>query len=186
MDVARQMWEDCMRELKAIGNAQIVSYGAYETRFLKQMKARYALAPEDLEFVDGLIENSVNLVSCIYGKIYFPTYSNALKEVARYLGFEWTWPQASGTAAPFLRRAWELSADDRLKRKLIEYNMEDCRAAATVADALVRICGGASGLDAVDVGSLEVTFRGIYGPFDSALPEFDKIGDAAKRGRQRF
>jgi hypothetical protein len=35
-----------LRELKAIGNAQIVSYGAYEKRFLKQMKARYTLAPE--------------------------------------------------------------------------------------------------------------------------------------------
>src|SRR5215471_8425032 len=185
LDDERQMWEDCLRELKAIGNPQIVSYGAYETRFLKQMKARYALAPEDLQFVDGLIETSINLISCIYGKIYFPTYSNALKEVARYLGFEWTWPQASGTAAPFLRRAWELSADDRLKRKLVEYNMEDCRAAATVADALVRICGGASGLDAVDVGSLEVTFRGIYGPFNSALPEFDKISDAAYWDYQR-
>jgi predicted RecB family nuclease len=103
LDDERQMWEDCMRELKAIGNAQIVSYGAYETRFLKQMKARYALAPEDVEFVDGLIETSINLISCIYGKIYFPTYSNNLKEVARYLGFEWTWPQASGAAAPFLR-----------------------------------------------------------------------------------
>src|SRR5262249_20299204 len=59
------------------------------------------------------------------------------------------------------------------------------RAAATVADALVRICGGASGLDAVDVGSLEVTFRGIYGPFNSALPEFDKISDAAYWDYQR-
>lgn len=54
LDDERQMWEDCMRELKAVGDAQIVSYGAYETRFLKQMKERYALALEDLEFVDGL------------------------------------------------------------------------------------------------------------------------------------
>jgi predicted RecB family nuclease len=84
LDDEHQMWEDCMRELKAISNAQIVSYGAYETRFLKQMKARYALAPEDVEFIDGLIETSINLISCIYGKVYFPTHSNNLKEVARY------------------------------------------------------------------------------------------------------
>ena len=67
-----------MRELKAIGDAQIVSYGAYEIRFLKQMRARYALAPENLEFVDGLIESSINLISCIYGQIYFPTYFRTL------------------------------------------------------------------------------------------------------------
>ena len=96
-------------------NAQIVSYGAYETRFLGQMKARYTLAPDDVEFVDQPIGSSVNLVGCVYGKIYFPTFSNSLKEVGRYLGFEWTWPRASGAAAPLLRRAWEISADDVLK-----------------------------------------------------------------------
>jgi predicted RecB family nuclease len=185
LDDERKMWEDCMRELRAIGNAQIVSYGAYETRFLKQMKARYALAPEDVEFVDGLIETSINLVSCIYAKIYFPTYSNNLKEVARYLGFEWTWPQASGTAAPFLRRAWELSADDRFKRELIEYNMEDCRAAAMVKDAVAQMCGGGSSLGAVDISSLEVDFQRTFGKFDSALPEFAKINDAAYWDYQR-
>ena len=186
LDGERAIWENCLRELKAIGNAQIVSYGAYETRFLRQMKARYILAPDDVEFVDRLIETSVNLVGCIYGKIYFPTFSNSLKEVGRYLGFEWTWPQASGAAAPLLRRAWELGADDGLKRELIGYNMDDCRAAAKVADALVRICGGgASGLDAVDVGSLEVGFQRTFGKFDSALPEFAKINNAAYWDYQR-
>jgi predicted RecB family nuclease len=184
-DDERQMWEDCMRELKSVGNAQIVCYGAYETRFLRQMKARYALAPEDVGFVDRLIETSINLIGCIYGKVYFPTYSNNLKELARYLGFEWTWPQASGTAAPLLRRAWELSADDRLKRELIAYNMEDCRATAKVKDTLLLMCGGGSDLDAVDISSLEVDFQRNYGKFDSALPEFTKINDAAYWDYQR-
>jgi predicted RecB family nuclease len=182
----RALWEDCLRELKAISNAQIVSYGAYETRFLKQMKARYSLAPEDVEFVDRLIENAVNLVGCIYGKIYFPTFSNSLKEVGRYLGFAWAWPRASGAAAPLLRRAWELSADDRIKRELIEYNMDDCRAAAKVAEAMVRICGdGASVLETVDVSSLEVGFQRTFGKFDNALPEFAKINKAAYWNYQR-
>ena len=150
------------------------------------MKARYALAPDDVEFVDRLIERAVNLVGCIYGKIYFPTYSNSLKEVGRYLEFAWTWPSASGAAAPLLRRAWELSADDGIKRELIEYNIDDCRAAAKVAEAVVRICGdGASGLDAVDVSSLEVGFQRTYGKFDCALPEFAKINNAAYWDYQR-
>ena len=186
LDGERIIWENCLRELKAIRNAQIVSYGAYEIRFLRQMRARYVLAPDDVEFVDQLIGTAVNLVGCIYGKIYFPTYSNSLKEVGRYLGFEWTWPQASGAAAPLLRRAWELGADDGLKRELIGYNMDDCRAAAMVADAMMRICGGgASGLNAVDVGSLEVGFQRTYGKLDCALPEFEKINNAAYWDYQR-
>jgi predicted RecB family nuclease len=186
LDGERVIWENCLRELKAIGDAQIVSYGAYETRFLRQMKARYTLAPDEAEFVDRLIGTSVNLVGCIYGKIYFPAFSNSLKEVGRYLGFEWTWPSASGAAAPLLRRVWELGPDDGIKRELIEYNMDDCRAAAKVAEAVVRICGdGAPGLDTVDVSSLEVGFQRTFGEFDSALPEFAKINKAAYWNYQR-
>jgi predicted RecB family nuclease len=187
LDGERTIWENCLQELKTIGNAQMVSYGAYETRFLRQMKARYVLAPEDVEFVDRLIGTSVNLVGRIYGKIYFPTFSNSLKEIGRYLGFEWAWPQASGAAAPLLRRAWELGADDGLKRELIGYNMDDCRAAARVADALVRVCGGGGAADheAINVSSLEVGFERTFGKFDAVLPEFAKINDAAYWDYQR-
>jgi predicted RecB family nuclease len=186
VDDERVIWEDCLRTLKEIGNPQIISYGAYEARFLKQMKERYVSALDDVEFVDRLIKTSMNLVGCIYGKIYFPTYSNSLKEIARYLGFEWTWQRASGAAAPILRRASELAVDGGFKRELIGYNMDDCRAAATVADALVSICsGGASGLDAVDVSSLDVGFQYSWGRFVGALPEFAKINDAAYWDYQR-
>ena len=182
----RIIWEKCLQTLKVIGNPQIVSYGAYETRFLRQMKARYILEPDDVKFVDRLIETSVNLLGSIYGKVYFPTFSNSLKEVGRYLGFEWSWPRAAGAAAPLLRRAWELGVDEQFKRELIGYNMDDCRAAAMVADALVNICGGgASGLRAVDVGSLEVGFEHNFGKFVGALPEFAKINDAAYWDYQR-
>ena len=179
----RDMWESCLETLKEIGNAQIVTYGAYEIRFLKQMKDRYVITPDDAAFVDRLIETLVNLVGCIYGKIYFPTYSNSLKEVGRYLGFEWTWPLASGAAAPLLRRNWELEANEELKRALIGYNMEDCRAAATVADALLRICD--SGTSAINIASLEVGFQRTFGKFDSALPEFAQINSAAYWNYQR-
>src|SRR5450759_3440776 len=150
------------------------------------MKARYILTLDDSEFVDRLIETSVNLVGCIYGKVYFPTFSHSLKEVGRYLGFDWAWPQATGAATPLLRRAWELDANDESKRRLIDYNMDDCREAAAVADLLMRICvDGTSGINAVAVGSLEVGFQRTFGKFESALPEFTKINNAAYWDYQR-
>ena len=185
LDGEREIWESCLRTLKAIGNAQIVSYGAYESRFLRRMKDRYVLTPDDVAFVDQLIETSVNLVACIYGKIYFPTYSNSLKNVGQYLGFKWNWPSASGAATPLLRRSWELGVGDDLKRELIGYNMDDCRAAEKVAEALMSICARASSLDVVDVGSLEVGFEQTWGKFDSTSPEFTKINEAAYWDYQR-
>ena len=182
----RCMWENCLRMLKSIGNAHLVHYGAYETRFLRIMKKRYVSDPNDIEFVDHLITSSFNLVTCIYGSIYFPTYSNSLKEVARHLGYNWIWPHASGAAAILLRKTWELSGLGDFKMLLMEYNMDDCRAASVVADALTRICAGEkSAPDSVDVGSLEVKFQRTFGKFDSALPEFDKINSAAYWDYQR-
>jgi predicted RecB family nuclease len=186
LDGERSIWESCLRELRTIGDAQVVSYGAYESRFLRQMKKRYVSATDEMEFVDRLIGTSINLLDWIYGKIYFPTYSNSLKEIGRYFSFEWTSPRSSGATAPLLRRAWELNADDDLKRELIIYNMDDCRATMIVADAIRRICcDGASDLNAVDVASLEVGFQRTYGKFDCALQEFEKINKAAYWDYQR-
>lgn len=185
-DDERGMWEDCLLTIKSIGNARLVHYGAYETRFLRTMKKRYVTAPDDVEFVDRLIETSVNLVASIYGSIYFPTFSNSLKEVGRYFGFEWAWRQASGASAVLLRKTWELSPRGAIRDTLVTYNMDDCRAASLIADALVRIAaGGPSAPDSVDIGTLEVGFQRTFGKFDSALPEFQKINNAAYWDYQR-
>ena len=186
----RDIWQECLRALKKIENPTIVHYGAYESRFLKQMRERWKPTAEDAEFVDRIIDRSVNLLGSIYGKIYFPTYSNGLKEITRWLGFKWTWPQASGSASSLLRRCWELTSDDDLRRKLIAYNIEDCRAAAVIADAVAIICGnsdsaGTTRLETVNTSSLEVEFQRTFGKFPSALPEFEKINAAAYWDYQR-
>jgi hypothetical protein len=64
--------------------------------------------------------------------------------------------------------------------------MDDCKAAATVASALQRIGGeSVSGLNEVSVGSLEARFQRTFGKFDSAMPEFTQINQAAYWNYQR-
>src|SRR5215468_5877354 len=50
------------------------------------------------------------------------TNSNSLKEIGRYLGIDWAWLEASGSAAPLMRRTWELGGNERFKQDLIAYN----------------------------------------------------------------
>ena len=60
-----------------------------------------------------------------------------------------------------LRHCWELTSDDGLRKDLMEYNIEDCRATELVTDA-IRVIGASDGeagshspkLDAVNIGSL--------------------------------
>ncbi len=184
------IWWKCLRSLKEIDNPRLVHYGAYESRFLKLMMERHKPLDGDAAFVEEIVDGSLNLLACVYGKIYFPTYSNSLKDIARWLGFDWTWPQASGGGSLLLRRCWELASDDALRLQLIRYNIEDCRATELVADAIGVICSdgeksGALTLDSVNVSSLEVSFQRTFGKFPSALPEFEKINAAAYWDYQR-
>jgi predicted RecB family nuclease len=182
------IWGECLRTLKELNNPRLIHYGAYESRFFKLMRDRWP--DEDVAFIDWITAGSINLISSIYGRIYFPTYGNSLKDIARWLGFSWTWPQASGSGAILLRRCWELTREHRLKRQLVAYNMEDCHAVELVANAIKRLCSSSedndqSKLKTVNVSALEVGFQRTFGKFAGALPEFDKINAAAYWDYQR-
>lgn len=180
------MWAECVSTLKGISAARLVHYGSYETNFFRQMKTRYPDAMES-DLLDRLIGSAVNLVSIIYGGVYFPTYSNGLKEVAQYLGFRWSEPAASGLAALYWRRQWEVSQAPQLKAKLLTYNSEDCAAAQTVADALSALSRSQSVGDTnfVDATALKREYPRRFGKIDFALPEFQQINDAAQWDYQR-
>lgn len=60
------------------------------------MQQRYSDAFENTGLLDQLIAGAVNLLSVIYAQIYFPTYLNGLKEIARCLEFQWSENAASG------------------------------------------------------------------------------------------
>ena len=60
-------------------------------------------------FLSLLLERLEALTPKSFVRIGLSATQRPLEEVARYLGFESNWPQASGAAAASLRRAWELS-----------------------------------------------------------------------------
>ena len=67
-------------------------YGSYERRLLKRMKR----VVKRRKLVDRLLENAVNVLSVIHASVYFPTFSNGLKDIGRHLGCAWTAEDAAG------------------------------------------------------------------------------------------
>lgn len=180
------MWTECLRTLDDIDTPRLVHYGAYETTFLRQMRNRYP-NPERTGFLDQLIASAVNLLSTIYARVYFPTYSNGLKDVARYLGFRWSEPTASGLVALAWRREWEGSRTPDLKQKLITYNAEDCAAAHEVAENLLALSRSSPSGNSnfVDVTTLRREYPQRLGKAEFVLPEFQQINNAARWDHQR-
>jgi predicted RecB family nuclease len=95
----KEIWESLLKVLAKIDNPQLVHYGRYEKTYLRRMINRYPEVVDDASFLDQIINQSINLLSTIYAHIYFPTYSNGLKEIAQYLGFHWSNSAASGLNA---------------------------------------------------------------------------------------
>ena len=185
----RGMWADCLHALTGIDNPRLIHYGSYETQFLKRMKTRYPSIGNPA-FLDQLISSALNLLSMIYAHVYFPTYSNGLKEVAHYLGFRWSDSAASGLTALVWRAQWEFSHEPSLKQKLLAYNADDCEATEKVADTLAAVCQAASSeatprAEVVNVDSLKREYPQRFGEVEFVLPEFQRINEAAYWDYQR-
>src|SRR5262249_53429626 len=71
--------------------------------------------------------------------VYFPTYSNTLKEIGKFLGCQWSNPAASGIQSIVWREMWEQTCDPTIKDELITYNKEDCVALKRACDFLASI-----------------------------------------------
>jgi predicted RecB family nuclease len=185
----RDMWADCLYRLTAIDNPRLIHYGSYETQFLKRMRIRYPNSGNSA-FLDQLTKSALNLLSPIYAHVYFPTYSNSLKEVARYLGFSWSDSTSSGLTSLVWRSQWESSREPSLKQKLVTYNTEDCEAAEKVSEALYALCQTVSSeatpkAGVVNVGLLKREYPQRFGEVDFVLPEFQQINEAAYWDYQR-
>ncbi|MBD2533390.1 IS66 family transposase [Nostoc flagelliforme FACHB-838] len=125
-------------------NAPIYHYGSFEPQALKKLTKRYSI--ENKEFFNRLI----NINSYIYGKIYFPVYSNKLKELGKYLGAKWTSSDASGLQSLVWKHIWDEENNNKYKDKLLQYNIEDCIALKLVTDKITEIGKAANTLEGVD------------------------------------
>ncbi|MGI0084189.1 MAG: TM0106 family RecB-like putative nuclease, partial [Nitrososphaerales archaeon] len=78
-----KIWADFVEKVTQLEKPRLIHYGSYETQFLRRMRARYPHIGNPA-FLDELAQSALNLLSIIYAHVYFPTYSNGLKEIAQY------------------------------------------------------------------------------------------------------
>jgi predicted RecB family nuclease len=105
-------------------------YGSYERKLLKRMRK----VVKRKKVVDRLLGNAVNVLSAIHASVYFPTFSNGLKEIGRHLGCTWTEENASGLQSLVWRARWKEDRNAVWKEKLLTYNTEDCAALRKVTE----------------------------------------------------
>ncbi|MGK7915834.1 MAG: IS66 family transposase, partial [Prochloraceae cyanobacterium] len=139
-----QVWNNFLATITQYPKAPIYHYGNYEVKIITKLAKRYGTV------IDHLYKQLINVNHFIYGKVYFPAYSNSLKDIGRSIGAKWTSPKASGIQTLVWRHYWEETADTKYKELLLTYNKEDCQALKLLTDELIKISNSAEKLSDVE------------------------------------
>jgi hypothetical protein len=166
------MFSKLLDQLGQYPEYALFHFGSYETRALKQIKRQ--LPEHQQQQVEQVLSKAVNVLTLIYAHVYFPTYSNSLKDIGRVLGHQWSDADASGAQSVFWRVRWESNRDEALKAKLLRYNMEDCLAVKTLVEFLTRI---------VDENGGKGTAGGI-GPATASVQDLPLATDRRQQFKQ--
>jgi len=175
-----------------LADCRILHFGGYEIVALKRMKARL---PEPFHAkIDAILERATNVLSVIHPHIYFPVYSNGLKDIGRFLGFEWAQEGATGLQTIVWRKNWNKTKAPDIKAQLLQYNQDDCRALRHVVESIDSLISSGvptppgreqraviNTADLRQVGSGSHKFRKI----EFAVPDLDVVNRAAYFDYQR-
>jgi predicted RecB family nuclease len=182
-------WADCLRVLEGLGDYTLYHYGRYESRFLDRMK-RSATSEAAAAAVERVQARSCNVLAVIYSHVYFPTWSNGLKDVGTFLGARWSSANASGAQSLAWRLAWEAGRDEATRQLLLAYNREDCRALRRVTEFIRTV--SADGAPAhrqagPSVASVHDLYQGSFhfGKTPFFYPELAHINKCAYSDYQR-
>jgi predicted RecB family nuclease len=183
----RTIWNEMLSILGTVENPVLIHYGSYETVFLRRMCERYG-EPLKGSVVAEAIRAPVNLLSVTFARVYFPTFSNGLKEIAGYLGFRWSDFAAGGLQSIRWRHEWETATAPSTKQALLTYNAQDCEAVGLLASKLgqlhqASLQTGSSSIDGVvDTSRMKWEHPHGFKRNVFAFPALDTINKAAYWG----
>lgn len=180
------IWQRFVEKINQYPDAPIYHYGNYEARTVTKLARRYEVD------VEGLKTRLVNVNTYVYGRVYFPVYSNKLKDIGRFIGATWTSPDASGLQSLVWRYHWDDTHDVKYRDLLITYNREDCQALKLLTDELSKIKHSADILSEVDFADQPKRYATEVGTelhdqfqtiLEFAHADYDKKKISLRRGR---
>ena len=112
------IFQNCLEIARRYPDAPIYHYGSYEPRALRHAEKKHGLN------VSSLDRRLVNVNSLVFAKVYFPSWSNRLKELGGLVGATWPHEDASGLQSLVWRYGWEENRSHDLRQLLVDYNQE--------------------------------------------------------------
>ena len=186
-DNLEKIFSGFINSLPNLKTSNFYHYGSYEVQTLRRLNKKLDNKFENE--VNLIVKNSINILSLFSSHLYPPTYSNSLKEIAQFLGYQWADKNASGIQSIIWRKKWELTKEAQYKDKLIEYNADDCKALYTIRNWINGISDRINrDKDPTIVKTTELPSRSSYhrwGDPNFQIPHFEQINKFAYFDYQR-
>src|SRR5665213_195232 len=116
-------------------------YSKYERTIWRQLQAKYPAVCTTDE-IENLFHptHSVDLYYDVVKKATeWPTRDHSIKTLAKFLGFKWRDTQPSGAASIEWFDRWIKTGDVTVKRRILDYNEDDCVATRVLLDGIRRL-----------------------------------------------
>ncbi|MDZ4830400.1 MAG: TM0106 family RecB-like putative nuclease [Phycisphaerae bacterium] len=133
-DAFAAAWTFLQQHLESL----VVYYSKHERIQYRMLAAKYPQVC-DVSEVDALftLPRSLDLYfDVVKSGSEWPTLDFSVKTLAKYLGFSWRDSDPSGAASIEWFDRWARTGDAAVRRRLLDYNEDDCVATRVVLDAV--------------------------------------------------
>jgi predicted RecB family nuclease len=165
----KDIWAGAFEKIRQYPGAPVYHYGSFDRKAVEGAGKKYQLPCDDI------VGRMVNVTSHIFGRVYFPVRSNALKDVGKFVGATWTSENASGLQCLCWRYSWERTQSLELKEQILTYNAEDCVALRLVTERLSKLGEAKTQADSPEVEFAEKPKRRTRGTGSPLHDQFEEI-----------
>lgn len=134
LEEEKLIWQQFLDLVWQYPTAPIYHFCVYEFDTVKRLAKLYHTPYSS---VHPVLNRFVDVYEQLIQSVALPVESYALKAIARWIGFEWRNPEASGAKCIYWYDQWLETGDRTLLEIIQQYNEDDCRATRNVKDWLV-------------------------------------------------
>lgn len=131
----QRIWHEFLDFLEKLDNFVIYHYAFYEREVFRRFASKYGVSRE-LE--DKFKNNTIDLHELFIQAAILPIYFYSLKDIARFLGFNWRATDAGGAESVVWYNEWMNTGDKTILNKILQYNEDDVRATLYVKEWLAK------------------------------------------------
>jgi predicted RecB family nuclease len=132
---------DAWEFIKTSRPSMMYYYSKYERTIWRNLQKKYPHIAREEEIEDLFsAEHSVDLYfDVVKPNTVWPTRDHSIKTLASYLGFRWRDTDPSGAASIEWYHRWVETGDETIRRRILEYNEDDCRATRVLLEGIQEI-----------------------------------------------